>query len=231
MEKIVKTRLSQEAAESIQDYLRKENATPGDKLPAERGLCESLGISRNSVREALRILEIQGIIQVKPGSGAFFLGWRSELSLALAEWLPKNMENVRENFEVRHLIEPHAAALAAEHATPQMIAKIKLTLEEFKTSLREEKLPKTILADTEFHRLISEASGNKFLTLIMNTISHSLVEGWKASLRVPERPEKTIMEHQRIFDAICQRDPKAAKDAMLAHLDNAVKEIEEIISA
>ncbi len=230
MQKITKTRLSQDAAASIKEYLRKENATPGDKLPAERDLCERLGISRTSVREALRILEIQGVIEVRPGSGAYFLGWKNELTLSLTEWLPKNFENVREHFEVRQLIEPHAAALAAERATPQMIARIKETLEKFKHALLQEDLSATILADTEFHRLISEASGNHVLTLIMHTISRSLMDGWKASLRVPERPEKTTTEHQRIFDAICQRDSEAARLAMLTHLQNAVKEIEHTVS-
>lgn len=227
MQKLTKTRLSQEAAASIQNYLKSENATPGDKLPAERDLCVTLGISRTSVREALRILEIQGIIEVKPGSGAYFLGWGNELAVSFSEWLPKNMENVREHFEVRCLIEPAAAALAAERATPKMIAKMKETLKSFNDSLTQKDLPAIILADTEFHRLIGEASGNKTMALIMNIIARSLVEGWKASLRVPERPEKTLTEHQRIFDAICQRDSKAARGAMSAHLDKAVQEIEE----
>jgi GntR family transcriptional repressor for pyruvate dehydrogenase complex len=81
------------------------------------------------------------------------------------------------------------------------------------------------LADTEFHRQIAQATKNKTLVSLMNTITRFLTEAWKASLRIPQRPQKTIIEHQAIVDAINSHDAKTASKEMATHLTNAVKEI------
>ena len=85
-----------------------------------------------------------------------------------------------------------------------------------------------ILADIEFHRLLAEATNNKTLTFLMSTITRFLPEAWKASLRIPQRPEKTMLEHQQVYNALSKHDPEEASRAMAHHLSAAVKEIRQI---
>ena len=225
LEPISKKRLSQSALEAIKSFINDRRLAPGDKLPTERELGEALNISRAPVREALRILEITGLIVVKPGSGIYFKGWTDELALPYTDWLPLNDETLRENYEVRQLIEPRSAFLAAERVTPEILEKLTGLMDEFQKRVSENDLPGMIMADTEFHRLIAQATNNKTLFSLMNTITRFLTEAWKASLRIPQRPQKSILEHQAIFKALSNHDAEAASKEMAMHLANAVKEI------
>lgn len=228
LEPINKTRLSEAAVEQIRDLIFHRELPPGSKLPSERQLAQTLEISRASVREALRVLEIMGLIDVKPGSGAFVKDRTEDILLPLPAWLPSHKETLREHFEVRQVIEPRAAAMAAERATPKMIQEMKETLDEFVELVEADDLAGLMLVDAEFHRQVAQATGNKTLSLLMDTITQFLLEGWKASLRVPGRIEKTTEEHQRILSAIIDKDPDGASEAMAHHLKKAVADLQEM---
>ena len=171
LEPISKTRVAESAVEAIKSYIANRQLTPGEKLPSEREMSEALNISRASVREALRTLEIIGLIEVKPGSGIYFKDMSGDLSLPLKTWLPNNEETLKEIFEVRLIIEPNTASLAAERIIPECIEKMRVSMEKFLTCVEQDDLPGMILADTQFHRLIASAAKNKTLTFIMNTIT------------------------------------------------------------
>ena len=228
LEPVSKSRVSETAVESIKSFIAHQKLTPGAKLPSERELSEALNISRTSVREALRTLEIMGLIEVKPGSGVYFKDSAGDLSVPLKTWLPSNEETLREIFEVRQLIEPNIASLAAQRITPEGLEKLRICTEKFCHCFEEDDLPGMILADTQFHRLLASGTGNKTLSFIMNTITRFMPGAWKASLRVPHRPERTIQEHQKIIDAIREHDPALARQAMALHLEKAIVEIEHV---
>jgi GntR family transcriptional repressor for pyruvate dehydrogenase complex len=228
LEPISKSRLSQSAVEAIKTYISNKDLVPGTKLPSEREFSDALNISRASVREALRILEIIGLIEVKPGSGIYFKDWTGDLSLPLKAWLPYNEETLREIFEVRLLIEPRAAGLAADRATPEIIERMQECLEKFQLFSDANDLAGMVLADTEFHKTVAKATCNKTLTFLMNTMTRYLPEGWKASLKVPQRPQKTITEHRTIYQAIKDHDSNLAIQHMTFHLTSAVEEINQI---
>lgn len=230
LEPVSKTRVSQAAIKSIKSYIADYGLKPGDKLPTERQMSKALKISRTSVREALRILEIVGILEVKPGSGIYFKDATGDLTLPLSMWLPDNEETLFEVLEIRQLIEPRAANLAAERITPHDLENIQDCLERFCQCVEENDLPGMILEDTQFHRLLAEASKNKTLTLLMNTITRFLPLAWKATLRVPQRPQKTVAEHQNIYNAIKNHDPVLASQAMVLHLENALAELNKIFN-
>ncbi len=228
LEPLSKTRLSQSAVEAIKAFIADKDLKPGAKLPSERELCQALNISRASVREALRTLEIIGLIEVKPGSGIYFKDWTGDISIPLTTWLPNKTETLDEIFEVRQLIEPRAAGLAAERATPDIIKKMAASLNTFNQCVDADDLPGMILADTEFHRLVAMATENKTLTFLMSTMTRFLPEGWKATLKVPNRPVKTISEHEVIYEAIKNHDSGAAIQAMSGHLATAFEEMKDI---
>ena len=136
-----------------------------------------------------------------------------------------------EVIEIRQLIEPRAASLAAKRVTPQELEELKGCMEGFGQHLDENDLPGMIFEDSQFHRLIANATKNKTLTLLMNTITRYLPLVWKATLRLPQRPQKTIIEHQEIYNALINHDPDAANDAMVLHLENAFTEMHMIFNS
>jgi len=225
---INKKRLSDAAVEQLKEMIIKEKIKPGEKLPSERQLIKELKISRASVREALRILEIMGFVEVKPGKGVYVADPTQHIFEPLDSWLSLYKETLYEHFEIRQVIEPHAASFAAKRATANVINAMKKSLTIFKKRMEQDDLIGMIKADAEFHLLIAKATGNRTLIVIMETITTSLLEGWKASLRTPGRASKTIEEHQAIFDAILNKDAAKAGQAMSTHLRNAVNELEKM---
>jgi len=215
---ITKTRLSEEAIEQIKELIVSENLEPGSKLPSERDLVEALSVGRSSIREALRILEIMGLVEVLPGKGAFVKAITGDLFMPLSELLSTQQESLHHHFEARMVLEPAAAALAAQRASRKEIANLRKNLESFKENLSKENLVGLIRADIQFHRLVANATENRTIAILMNTITRHDFHGWKAALRTTNRPHKTVDEHNRIIEAIVAGDDKKARSAMRSHL-------------
>jgi len=130
-------------------------------------------------------------------------------------------------FEARLILEPASAELAALHATPNDIQKLKEALTVFEQKLAANDIVGLIIADIRFHSLVGAATGNKTIEMLTDTITRYLFDGWKATLRVEGRPQKTVLEHNKILQAIISKDARAAKRAMSAHLENAVRNLNE----
>lgn len=224
---INRSRLSEAAIDQIKDLIVSQKLEPGSKLPSERKLVQELQISRASVREALRILEIMGLVEVKPGKGAYVKGLTGDLFVPLPNWLSDHKETLHNHFEARLVLEPAAASLAANRATKQDIRNLRDSLSEFRQKLAEKDIVGMISSDIRFHGQIGAATGNKTIKLLMDTITRFLFDGWKATLRVEGRPQKTVVEHGKILNAIIERDEKKARSAMNSHLKNAVNNLKE----
>lgn len=225
LETIKKRRVSDLAVEQISRMLSSEQLKPGDSLPSERRLMEHLGISRVAVREALRVLEMMGLVEVKPGKGIFVAQPDRSIFGPLERWLSVHQEALLEHFEVRMLIEPHAAGFCAQRASTDQIGAMKKALEKFKDANKRKDLVGMIRADAQLHQLIASATGNRTLAVLMGTFTSSLLEGWKASLRVEGRGDKTVVEHEAIVEAIERGDSERARTLMSEHLSNAVDEL------
>lgn len=218
LQPIIKTRLSEAAIEQIKELIVSENLEPGAKLPSERDLVEALGVGRSSIREALRILEIMGLVEVLPGKGAFVKALTGDLFIPLSEILTSQKESLQHHFEARMVLEPEAAALAAKRASAGEVARLSRNLEHFKKNLAQQNLVGLIRVDIEFHRLVANATDNQTIAVLMNTITRHDFQGWKAALRTSNRPQKTITEHGRILEAIASGNEKKARNAMRNHL-------------
>lgn len=225
---IRKQRVSNIAVEQIQQLITTHQMKPGDSLPSERGLMEQLKISRVSVREALRVLEMMGLVEVYPGKGVFVADHSRSLMQPLSDWLSLHQEALLEHFEVRLLIEPHAAGFAAKRATEKIIKEMKKALERFNESRAERDLIGMIKADAFIHALIASATGNRTLEVLMKIFSSRLLEGWKASLRTEGRAEKTVEEHGAIIQAIEEGNEEMARTRMKEHLENAVEDLRRV---
>jgi len=222
---ITKSRMPEAADEQIKELILSQKKEPGSKLPSERELVSQLQISRTSVREALRVLEIMGLVEVKPGKGTYVKGLNGDLFSPLPIWLATHKETLHNQFEARLILEPAGAELAALRATPDDIQKLKEAWTIFKQKLAANDIVGLIIADIRFHSLIGAATGNKTIEMLTDTITRFLFDGWKATLRVEGRPQKTVLEHNKILQAIISKDAKAAKRAMSAHLENAVRNL------
>lgn len=225
---ITKSRLSDVAIAQIKELIVTQKMEPGSKLPSERELVNQLEISRASVREALRMLEIMGLVEVKPGKGAYVRGLSGDLLSPFSSWLSLHKETLHNHFEARMVIEPAAAEFAAMRATQSDIRQLDHTLSVFKKKLDQNDIAGLIFADIQFHNLISASTGNKTIVILMDTITRFLYDGWKAALRIKGRPQKTIIEHEKIFQAIKGKDPKKARRAMEAHLNNAIRNLKKM---
>lgn len=222
---IKNVRLSESVISAIKQMIADDGFQPGDKFYSENELTRKLGVSRSSIREAMRMLEVAGQVSVKQGKGIFVSDVHGERLKAFTVWLKNNEQSIKDNFEVRMIIEPKAAGRAAQNADEEDIRKMTEACRGFTRFAREKNTEEVIQCDRRFHRLLAGATKNKTLHVLMKSMTTSLPNGWISSLYTPGRIEKTITEHGDILEAIKNRDKSAAENAMTRHLANALHDI------
>lgn len=197
---------------------------PGDKLPSERELVAVLGVSRSSIRDAIRSLELMGMVEPRQGTGTIVREVSSESLLnPLANALKRKKAMIGELLDFRKMLEPPLAARAATRATAEEISEMEEILDR-----QEEKLRKgesTISEDSEFHYTIALASGNSVVLKVLDALMDLLRDSRERSLQVEGRPQKSLAGHRRILSAIKRNDPEAARAAMRRHIEK----VEEIV--
>lgn len=210
-------RLYRQIADQISALIVDGEYTPGSRLPAERDLAKQLGVSRPSVREALIALEVEGMLDVRVGSGIYVTqpGERREGDMLAGDSGP--FEVIR----ARRVIEGECAALAAKSASPAQLRAIR---EAHAGMVKESKRHHNPLdADRQFHVRIAEASGNSALVLVVQTLWDQrmgpLYRSLELKLEYPQMAAETVREHRTIVSAIVLRDPRAARAAMRHHMD------------
>ncbi len=214
---VKKTRVYEEIVAKIKDMIDKGRFKTGDQLPVERELAEVFRVSRSSVREAIRSLESQGLLQSRQGNGTYIVRQPIEMLVnPLASVISSEKDGQRELFEMRRLIEPQLAYLAAERATAEEISLMEKTLD-----LQEQEISKGESGteiDKNFHYILARAAKNRFLLNIMDNSMSLLAETRDNFLQVEGRPEKSVLRHRQVLDAIKAGDPEAAAKIMREHL-------------
>lgn len=197
---------------------------PGDKLPSERELTELLHVSRSSIRDAIRSLELMGMVEPRQGAGTIVREISSEsLVNPLANALKHKSELVHELLDFRIMLEPQLSARAATRVSDDEIAEMEEILERQERKLRNAEL--TVAEDSEFHYAIALASGNSVVLKVLDTLMDLLRESRERSLQVEGRQQKSLAGHRRILAAIKRRDSEGAKVAMRRHIED----VEEIV--
>jgi GntR family transcriptional repressor for pyruvate dehydrogenase complex len=221
-EAIPRGKVYQEVAKQLERRIT-EDLTPGDLLPPERELAQLLGVSRGSVRDAIRSLELMGLLEPRQGIGTLICNPASGAGTPLATALIQKRKMIGELLEVRKMIEPPLAARAARHATSDEIADLKNILSRQEAKVRQGELG--IEEDSEFHYSIALASDNSVLLKVVDVLMDLLRETREHSLQADGRQEKSLAGHYRILSALKQGDAAAAEAAMRRHL----QEIEEVV--
>ncbi len=209
-------------AEQIERLILKK-LKPGDKLPSERELAEMLQVSRSSIRDAIRSLELLGLVEPRQGAGTIVCEPADASMKPFTEALRHRKALVGELLDFRKMLEPGLAARAAANALPEQIALMEDILE--RQSARFSAGEPAIAEDAEFHYNIALASGNTVLLKILDLIIDMLRDTRQRALQVPGRPQKSLAGHRRILAAIKKHDGEAAKAAMRRHIED----IEEIV--
>jgi GntR family transcriptional regulator, transcriptional repressor for pyruvate dehydrogenase complex len=195
---------------------------PGDKLPSERELAETLGVSRSSIRDAIRSLELMGMVEPRQGAGTIVREISSEsLVNPLANAIKHKKELIAELLDFRKMIEPQLAALAAERGSSAQFAEMEEILDRQDDKLRRGE--SAIVEDSEFHYAIALASGNSVVLKVLDTLMDLLRDSRERSLQIEGRPQKSLAGHRRILVALKRKDPVAASTAMRQHIENVEK--------
>lgn len=207
-----------EAIRTIKDMILDGRLLPGQRLPPERALSEALGVSRPTVREAIRSLQAMHILESRHGAGTFVASLSvEELLRPLQFVLSLAAGGLDHLFEVRLLLEPGAAALAAGRASAEEVAALRDCAARAEAGAVDD--PEALLRlDTELHERIVRAAGNPLLEHLWAATSALGAESRAYTVRLPGVRPRTIDEHHAIVEAIAAGDGPAAEAAMTAHI-------------
>lgn len=179
---------------------------PGERL-MELQLAEDMGVSRTPVREAIRKLELEGLVIMVPRRGAYV----SDLSI----------RDIAETFEIRAALESLAAGLAAERIVPEELEQLERILVQIGECEMESDLSRIAELDEEFHALLFAATRNQRLTQIVSNLREQITRFRKTSLSTPGRFKAVFQEHKNIVEAISERNSALAQSLAREHIENA----------
>ncbi|MGQ0569017.1 MAG: FadR/GntR family transcriptional regulator [Armatimonadota bacterium] len=224
LDPVRRTKVYEEVATRIRRLIADGRLTPGDKLPPERELAAALNVSRTSVRDAIRTLEVAGLLEPRQGEGTVVRELSTDNLVApLASALLARRDLLADLIAVRKMIEPTMAREAARHVTPEEVHQLEAILS--RQAARVDAGGLAINEDSAFHDMIARASRNQVVLKVIDVLMDLLREGRERSLQVRGRPQRSLRGHRQILDGIRRRDGEAAARAMLNHLE----QIEEML--
>ncbi len=216
--RIRSSRLYEQIVEQIEQLILDGKLHPGDQLPAERELAEQFNVSRTAVREAVKALREKGLVEIETGRGTFITHGVSKALRRSLDWMVRSAEGNRlvDLVQVRDILEPEIAALAAKMATGQDIESLQQAVTVMDSALDDADV--YVEADLEFHLALATATQNKLIPTLIDPIVDLLLEQRKRIFLVDGGALRGQHHHKRILEAIKKRDPVAARQAMQAHL-------------
>lgn len=216
----------EQVAEQLLGQIGARHLKPGDPLPSERELTESFGVGRSSIREALRMLESQGVITSVNGGTFVVAEAANPLNSSLQLVFALDSETgVHDLFELRRIIDCEAAALAAERRDDGDLQTMREAIAEMEAALaangRDERF---VLADLRFHLAIAEATGNRLIVYSMQAARDVVRRALEQVVHVPRSPESAIVEHRAVLEAVEARNADWARNAMREHLERVERD-------
>lgn len=196
---------------------------PGDKLPPERQLAEMLSVSRPSLREALHILQAQGLVQIKHGQGSYVQ--EPLVAQELRASMMSTTHGLNELFDAREVLEVPASRWAASKATKEDIRLLRTTLNQIDTATSSDPIDydQLQILDAKFHLTIVGIAGNRFINQTLNVLQDVMQMSMETTLKVSGRSEISRLEHNQILEAIEAGDGDLAARLTLKHINGARK--------
>lgn len=225
---IQRATLTEAAFEQLIAQVVNGNWKPGDRIPPERELCQQLGIARTSLREALKAMELVGMLNSRVGDGTFVCP-RSEFLSRPLLWAFTGMDHdeLHDIMESRLVIEESLAGLAAERGTEEQIAKIGEAIQLMRDSIaRDESI---LDADMAFHLAVSTAAQNELLRNAVQLLRNLMRQGIYHKLLIPNISQSILKGHVAIYTAIARHSPATARRAMRRHLEETMAQVTRLM--
>jgi GntR family transcriptional repressor for pyruvate dehydrogenase complex len=227
--KVFRKRLYQQVADDVESAILSGSYPHDSKLPSEQELAKEYGVSRNVIREALKRLKERGLVFIKTGSGTYVSQPTTKpVSDALHRLLVYSINSISiaHFYEIRRMIEPEVARLAALHATEDDLEAICAAYDRMDRN-RDNREAWT-QADLQFHLAIAGATKNPLIQSILNPLNEPLLKVIEAGLSEPSGVEAGLSAHRKIIAAIQEHKPEAARKAMLDHLMDSEQRVSKI---
>lgn len=227
----IKTKkIYEEVADSLIKMIKDGELKPGDKLDSVEQLAHIFDVSRSAVREALSGMRAMGLVTMRQGEGTFVTKFdATNFTLPVNTGLIMKMDDIKELYEVRKVLEVGAARSAAIHHETKDLIPLKEAIDEMKNANKNGEIGEG--ADMRFHLAVADATHNKILIHLMRSVSEVMIGVLRETREVLIYSEKKtvslINEHQLIYDAIQDREPELAHQYMLEHLRNVEKSLEK----
>jgi GntR family transcriptional regulator, transcriptional repressor for pyruvate dehydrogenase complex len=222
--------LTDEAIERIRELIRSGELPPGSRLPAEQKLAEQLGLSRNSMREAVKALQLVRVLDARPGDGTYVTSLAPQL---LLEGLGAAIDLLQDDtlvevMQVRVMLEPAATAGAAPRITADELAKLAGLLQKMRETATDAET--MVQHDIEYHRTIIAANRNETLSSVLDGLSGRMVRArvWRHLIEA-DAAANTLAEHQAIYDALAIGDADLARAAALMHVNTSAKWLQRVV--
>lgn len=208
--------IAQSIVEQVKELIARGKLAPGHRLPSERELCEQLGVGRSAVREATSAMLAMGIIEIRPGDGAYVRADFPQSVLKSIDWssLILNQQS-SDLFEARLAIEVSAASLAARRATPEQRQYLRQLVERMAAA---KDLEDFVALDLEFHLVLAQASQNAIFDDMVAGIQHLMRSSMLRVLEADEMRRLALEQHRSLCDAIDRAASAEAEEIMRAHL-------------
>jgi GntR family transcriptional regulator, transcriptional repressor for pyruvate dehydrogenase complex len=207
------------AADHLQQLILRGGLRPGDRLPSQRELSLTLGVSRPSLREAMTMLETMGLVTIRVGSGAYVASPEGRAPL----WRFSDRCSPRDVYEARYGLESYAVRLAAGAVDAEGVARLAACVAAMEAALRESDITAMAAADARFHDLLFELCGNPVLAGMYRPVRELMVETQRLPMIRWTRLEETVREHKELLATIETRDAEAAEAAMKHHIRSAAR--------
>jgi GntR family transcriptional repressor for pyruvate dehydrogenase complex len=230
--KLIRTsRLYEQIVHQIEDSIIKGDLKPGDQLPAERELAQRFGVSRTAVREAVKALREKGLVEAYSGRGTFITDGTTQAVRQSLDLMVKigQLEGSTQLAEVRSILEPEIAALAAERIQETELATMREAVAVMDRAIEDAQA--YIEADLDFHLALAEGAANPIILSLLDSIVALLREQRLRIFSVPGGPQRGQVHHKRILDAVERRDPQQAREAMREHLSQVRQDSQAPVSA
>ena len=223
--------VTDEAIVKIKEMILSGEIGPGDRLPPEKELSERLGLSRSSMREAVKALEVIRVLDVRRGDGTYVTSLEPRLLLEAMTFIVDlhDDSSILELFAVRRILEPAAVALATVQMTDAAIAALRAQVELVDESTDVEGL---VAHDLEFHGAIAAAAGNSYLAGLIDSLSSHTVRAriWRG-LTQEHSVERTLAEHRAIVDALERRDAELAHALTTVHISGIEQWLRDAVAS
>jgi len=212
--------LTSQVIDHVVEMIKSGQVKPGQRLPTETELTQSLGVSRTCVREAIKSLESLGLVSVRQRVGATVLE-PSASNLLNAEQFSMAIQSQQTDdlLEFRKIMEVGLASLAAEKADASDLAALKSALDRYRTEMSTTGVDCN--TDLSFHVALVQASKNPIAGMVWQMISQRLTSVLSQTIAVPHVCEETLRDHEKIYLAVKSHEPRKAREAMRSHLENA----------